>query len=143
MAIFNLTVQLGDDYGRNTHKHYELDVTDFATAVTECGLFLIDLAAITKLEVITYTIAQKTAYSDSVTAGANKDAGVTLSVRKTDGEKAIIKVPDLVAGLVLGDGTVDIAAATIIAFLDNWISDNFLVSDGEVVEALLSGKLDA
>jgi hypothetical protein len=142
MATFYLSVQLQDDYGRTQNKRFEADVADFATMVTQSGLFLTDLAGLTKLGIITYTISQKSAYSDAITAGANKDAGVTLSLRKDDGEKAVLKVPDVVAGVVLGDGSVDLTNVQLTDFVDNWISGPWKVSDGETATALLSGRLD-
>jgi hypothetical protein len=142
MAIFDLTVQLEDDYGRGATKRFEADVLDFAAMQTAVTAFLTDLAAMTKLAIITYTIAQKQSYTDSALSGANRDAGVTLSVRKDDGGKAVLKVPDPVSGVVLGDGSVDLTDANVVAYVDNWISGDFKISDGEDVTALLSGKLD-
>jgi hypothetical protein len=142
MPIFDLTVQLQDDYGRTMVKRFEADEADFATMQTVATGFLTDLAGATKLGIITYTIALKSAYSDSVLSGANKDAGVTLSLRKEDGEKAILKIPDPVSGVVLGDGSVDLTDTNLTDFVDNWLTGNFKISDGETATALLSGKLD-
>jgi hypothetical protein len=142
VSIFDLTVQMEDDYGRGHTKRFQTDEVDFATAQTAINGFLADLAGLTKLQIVTYTISEKSAYSDAIVSGANKDAGITLSVRKDDGEKAVLKVPDPVVGVVLGDGSVDLTNALVVDFVDNFITGNFKVSDGEDTTALLSGRLD-
>lgn len=140
--IWDLHVQLADDFNRGRSMNFQADEIDFATMQTVATGFLADLAGLTKLEIVTYTIKLKQAYSDAVTAGANKDAGITLSFRKADGEKTPLQVPDPVAGVVLGDGSVDLTDANLVAFVDNWLTGNFRISDGETAVALLSGKLD-
>jgi hypothetical protein len=119
-----------------------LDTTDHAAAVTETNLFCADLAGLTGAEILEHSVALKTQYSDAVSAGANIDAGITLSCELTDGGKAPLRVPAPITSVVNPDGTVDITNVLVSDFVDNWISGNFLLSDGETVSALLSGKLD-
>lgn len=142
MPFFDVSVKMEDDYGRTTTRRFEVEEADIATALTSAASFITDLEAISKLAVIKYSVAQETPVVDSAISGANKDAGITLSVRKEDGDKAIIRVPDPVSGVVLGDGSVDLTDTNVTDFIANWLTGNFRVSDGETVSALLSGKLD-
>lgn len=142
MPIYDVTVTLRDAYNRTTTKRFQTDETDHAAAVSAANLFCADLSAITEAEIIAYTVGLKTAYTDAVSAGANLDEGVTLSVELTSGKRAVIKVPAPVKSPVNPDGSVDITDTLVTDFLDNWLVGNFLLSDGETVSSLLSGRLD-
>lgn len=142
MPVYQGSVTLRDAYNRQTTKRYEVDAVDHTTALAEFNALCVDLAALSMAEIISYTCGLKTAYTDTVTAGANLDAGITLSVEVSTGEKATLKVPAPVASVINTDGTVDVTAALVADYVDNWITGNFLVSDGEEVSTLLSGKLD-
>jgi hypothetical protein len=142
MPVYDVSVRVRDAYNRSSTKRYQLDTTDHATAVTEVASFCADLAAAMEAEILEHSVALRTAYSDSALAGANLDEGITLSVELTSGKKAVIKIPAPVKSPVNADGSVDITDALISDFIDNWLVGNFLVSDGETVASLLSGKLD-
>jgi hypothetical protein len=142
MALFQASVTMQDAYTRRATKRFEGDFADFATAQTALVLLVADLDALSKMQVIGYSCGQKSDYSGSLVAEANKDAGITLSVQKDDGEKAVLKVPAPVAAVVNADGTVDITNALVTDYVDNWITGTWLISDGENVASLLSGKLD-
>lgn len=142
MAIFDLAVKMQDDFGRQTTRRFQADELDYATMLTVATGFLADLAALTQLEILEYRVSQGFSYSDAVVSGANVDAGITLSVLKTDNQKAVLKVPEPTVGVVLSDGTVDLSSALVTDYVDNWITGNFKISDGEDVASLLSGKLD-
>jgi hypothetical protein len=142
MTVYNVSVKLRDAYQRVSTRRFGVDATDHPTAVSDANLMLTDLAALTMAEIIEFTVGLKTAYSDSADSGANIDAGITLSMELSDGGKAPLRVPAPVAAALNADGTVDLTASVVTDFVDNWLSGDFLISDGETATALLSGKLD-
>jgi len=142
MPIYPLSVSLEDAYGRLLSKRYDVFAADYATALTAAGDFMTDLALITEARILSYTLATKVVYTDSVTAGANRDEGVTFSVRTEDNEKAIIKVPAPENGILNSDGSVDLVDAGVSAFLANYLAGAILVDDGETVTEVISGRLD-
>lgn len=142
MAIFQATITLQDSFDRSSTKRFEGDFLDFAAASAAVVLLVSDLDALSEAQVIRYTVGQKSDYSGSLVAGANLDAGITLSVMKDDNEKATLKVPAPALSVVNADGTVDITDALVTDYTDNWTAGTWTVSDGEGVASLLSGKLD-
>ena len=142
MAEFGVGYTLEDAYGRVATKRFTVAAADHATAVTEAGNMAVDLAGVSEAQILWYTVQEKTVYSDSADAGANKDEGITLVVRKADNEKAVIKVPAPINAAINPDGTVDLANALVLSFTNNFTSGVFRISDHEVVTEVLSGTLD-
>jgi len=102
-----------------------------------------DLAAITEAEILSYTVALRTVYNDTVTTGGNRDEGATLVIRKEDNFKGILKVPAPINAIFDSIGNVDITNAAVTAFVSNFLTGaDFVFSDGEQGTALLSGRLD-
>lgn len=142
MPVYDVSVKMRDAYGRQTTKRFQTNETDHATAVTAVSGFCADLAALSEAEILEYSVALKTAYTDSPAAGANLDEGITISVELDSGKRAVVKVPAPVKSPINGDGTLDITDTLVSDFTDNWLVGNFLLSDGETVAQVLSGKLD-
>lgn len=142
MAEFDVTYKLVDDFQRETSKRYVFSVADYATALTEAGNFASDLAGLTEARILQYTINTVVPYIDAVTADANIDEGLTVSVRKQDNQKAVIKVPAPLSAVFLPDGTLDVTDAAFTAFISNFLSGVVTVSDGEIAAEVLGGKLD-
>lgn len=142
MPVYDAYVGLRDAYNRRSTKRFQISVIDHPTAVTAMADFCADLAAATEAEILEHSVALKTTYSDTADAGANLDEGITLSAELTSGKRAVIKVPAPVKTPVNADGTVDITNAIITDLAANFTSGVFLVSDGETVSSILSGKLD-
>lgn len=142
MPIFPMTVSMVDAYGRSVSKRFDLDETDYAAALSLAGDFIDDLAALTEARILSYTLATKVVYNDVVTAGANRDEGITFSVRTEDNEKAVIKVPAPINSVINSDGTVDLLDSAVAAFAANYLNGQVLVDDGEVVTEFISGRLD-
>lgn len=141
------TVKGEDAFGRDVSKVFEMVATDFAQATTDMGGVMTALAQVTGARLLGYTLSGFTAYNDVVTALANRDEGVTLSIRKTDTRKHVLKIPCPMKGdYVLSDETVDLTDAGIIAYADLFLPSGsggvLKLSDGESFAALLSGKLD-
>lgn len=145
MPQFSVTFELVDAYGRTSRKSYETSpsMADFAGATAAAAALASDLAGLTEAEVLSYTVAQRTVYNDSVTTGANRDEGVTLVLRKEDNFKGVLKVPAPINAIFDAQGNVDITNAAVTAFVSNFLTGaDFVFSDGEQACSLLSGKLD-
>jgi len=144
--MFVLYVELVDAFNRNTAKRFAMNagVTTFALAQTAATDLLTDLEAVTEARILAYTISERTVYTDSVTSGANRDEGVTLSVRKEDSRKDVLRIPAPVKSFVNPDSTVDITATPIVNYTDNFLAaGEFTLSDGESIAEVLSGVLDS
>lgn len=142
MATYPLAVSMVDAYGRNLNKRFDVSAVDYAAALTAAAGFITDLSAVTGARILSYTLATKVVYTDTVTAGANRDAGATVSVRTADNEKAVVKIPAPEAGIFNADGSVDLLDAGFAALMANYLSGAILVDDGEVVSEVISGRLD-
>ncbi|MEE9365785.1 MAG: hypothetical protein V3W44_03765 [Dehalococcoidales bacterium] len=148
MPEYNVGVELVDDYGRNRSMKFQT-ISSMAThvaAVTAVAGLIVDLEALSELRVVAYTVALRTIESDTVTSGANKDEGITLSIRKEDGFKAVLKVPGPLNSVINADGSVDITDALVTNYYNNFetAGGEFTLSDGEQAESggLISGRLD-
>jgi hypothetical protein len=146
MPTYNVYIELVDAYNRSSVKRYKTISTmlDHPTAVTAAAALAADLAALTEMDVLAHSVALRTVYTDTVTAGANKDEGITLSVRKANNFRDILRVPAPLNAVLNPDGTVDITSALVTDYYDNFVSGSgdFTLSDGEQAIALLAGKLD-
>lgn len=142
MAIFNMALTYVDDFQRRGTKRYELDVVDFAAALTRAASLTSALADIMEGDILKYTVGQEVPYTDTVVADANRDAGITISCDLGAGKTASIKVPTPTMTVVNADGTVDLTDGLITALETEFLSTDVLVSDGEIVLDFLSGKLD-
>lgn len=145
MPQFTVTYDMVDAYGRSARKTYETKATmaDFAAASAAASALAADLAGLTEAEILSYTVALRSTYSDSVTTGANKDEGVTLVLRKEDNFKGVLRVPAPINAIFDAQGSVDITDAAVTAFVSNFLTGaDFVFSDGEQASALLSGRLD-
>lgn len=145
MATYNCMVELQDAYGRKARKTYvSADVADFATAKANAASLVADLAALSEMRVLAYTVSERTIFADSEDAGANKDEGLTIVGEKTDNYRAILRVPAPIQSVRNSDGTADISATEIADYFANFIDGAGLwsVSDGEFFTSIVSAKLD-
>lgn len=144
MPAYQLEYVLVDGYAREGRKRFTTQtIADFAAAMALAAAVLADLQAITGMGVLRYTITQEFSVLSGATAGANKDAGITLSVRKADSRRDTLKIPSPESSYLLPDGTVDITDAIVTDWFANFTTAGDLtLSDGEVASELLSGHLD-
>lgn len=150
MTVFQLQVVLEDDYGRLTRKGLETeDISgadvgaEFLAARGFVATFITALQGLTEAQVIAWTLGERVPVSDTATVGANKDEGITISVRKVDNAKAVLKVPAPVNSVINQDGTVDVTDGLITAYTAHFaVGGGFTLSDGENLTEVLSGKLD-
>lgn len=144
MPVYDLSVELVDAQNRPARKRYtSQNLVDFPAALVAAAALVDDLAVLTEGDILSYNVAQRIVYTDTVTAGANVDEGGTFVVRKADNRSASHKVPMPIAAIRQPDGSLNIEDATVIAYFGNFqAAGDWTVSDEEEVIALLSGKLD-
>lgn len=145
MPEFLVMYELEDAYHRKTRKTFATvdDMADFDAAVTAAGDLAADIAGLSELDVLAYTVSQRTPYTDTVTAGANKDEGVTFTMRKADNRNDDIKVPGPINAIFNSQGQADMANAAVTAFLANFlVGGDFTFSDGEQATEAVKGTLD-
>lgn len=145
MPSYEVVYSMEDAYGRPTTKTFQSvdTLADETAALAAAAGLATDLANLTEAVILSYSVKQRVPYTDSVDPGANKDEGVTFSIRKVDNFKDVIKVPAPINAIFNADGTVDLTNAAVTAFISNFlVGGDFTFSDGEQGSALLSGKLD-
>lgn len=145
MPAYLVRYDMVDAYSRPVSKEFETVTTIADEAAAEAAAIALgaDLAALTEADILSYTIKRRVVYTDSVTAGANRDEGITLSIRKTDNYIGVLKVPAPVDSVIDPDGSVDIADAIVVNFAANFLTGgDFTFSDGEQGSSLLYGSLD-
>lgn len=146
MTAYSVVYELEDAYHRKTRKTFETvaDIADEASALAVADALADDLAALTGLDVLGYSVGQRIVYTDTVTAGSNKDAGVTFVLRKPDNRNADIKVPGPLTTIFDANGNADITNTLVTNFLNNFADGvgDFTFSDGEQWSTIISGKLD-
>lgn len=145
MPEYRVAVDLVDAYERSARKEFYTVSTmaDHASAVAAAASLMSDLANLTELRILSYTVGERTVYTDTVDAGANKDEGVTLTMRKSNNYKDSIKVPGPINAIFNADGTVDLTDAAVTAFVANFLTGgDFTFSDGEQATELVKGVLD-
>ena len=144
MPVYKLGISLRDDYTREARKSFDVDAIDYATALTNAGNFMTDLAALTMLQVTDYSLTEKIDYSDTATALANRDEGVTfsLTIAGQPGKKAVTKLFGPEKAIFNPDGSVDLTDALVSAYFTHFLSGFVRVSDGEQVGTVESGRLD-
>lgn len=140
-----LTAQLRDGFGRRGSKQFELRAADYTAADAARTNILPLFQAVTGMEILSSTLSEQVPFVGTLTAGSNKDAGVTISGSKPDGYLANVKVPaPFTATYVNGDGSVDLTEVSLAAFLDIYetIGGNAYLSDGETIDTWVRGTLD-
>lgn len=150
MAFF-VSYEMEDDYSRTASKEYELlpAVVTLAAAEAAALAFADALATISELRVLAYTIRQRYVYTDTVTPGANRDEGVTFTMRKVDLMKGSIKVPGPINSIFDAEGKV-ITSPTLPTAVSDFLEHfhhlgataAFTFSDGEQWVEYSSGTLD-
>lgn len=145
MPAYTAYFELMDSYNRKSSKEFKTvdTVVDFAAALALAAALASDIAGLSGLEVLAYTVKQRTVYTDTPDAGSNRDAGVTFSMRKTNNQNDVIKLPGPITSVIDPDGSIDLADAAVTAFIGNFLSGaDWTFSDGEQATSVISGQLD-
>ena len=145
MPEFIATFELVDAYGYQTTKSFTTVSTmaDFPTGLAAAAALASDIADISGLDVLAYSLRQRVIYTDTADAGSKVDVGATFVLRKADNYKGIVKVPGPVDSIFNADGTVDMTDGLVTAFVGNFITgSDWTFSDGEQASVAISGRLD-
>ena len=145
MPVYEVSFEMVDAYGRSASKRFEsVDLLDEATALASAAALATALANLTELDILAYSVGQRIVYTDTPDAGANRDEGVTFTMRKLDNFKGSIKVPGPVNSIFNADGSVDLTDAIVTGFINSFLSGaDWTFSDGEQASAIIKGELDA
>ena len=140
---FSVSFLMVDAFGRSCNKSYDLRGADYAAATANVTALLPDVEGITGARVVSTILQEKIVRTDAATSGANRDAGITLTVLNSLGEKSTLKIPAPEMGYVDPDGTVDITNGEIVAYYENFESGgNAFVDRNLSAVELVSGVLD-
>jgi hypothetical protein len=140
-AGFEATVSFLDRGDNLTHMRFGVDGADIAAAEVIIAANIADIVAVTKAYVVGYSIAEKFTNDAARTKSANGEieekAVITVNL-ETAPKKAILTIPAPVDTIFAGaDGdlwnTVDGADSLLVAFLGDFASGGFQLSDGEHV----------
>ncbi len=144
MTIWQMSYTLEDAYNRKSTRQVEIEAVDYTTARAAGSAFLTDLAALTEAKILKSSVGQIVPYTDTVDAGANMDAGVTFvwEIGGVPGKLGNTKVPAPVLTIFDVNGNADLTDAIVTAYAANFLGGDIVISDGEAVDALKSGKLD-
>jgi len=145
MPEYQVTYEMIDAYNRRTRKTFHTidTMADETAALAAAAALATDLGNLTELDILAYSVAQRVVYTDTVVAGANKDEGVTFTLRKVDNFNDDIKVPGPINSIFDSNGNVIATDAAVTAFLANFLTGgDFTFSDGEQATALVKGTLD-
>lgn len=142
MAIFDLSITIMDGYDRSTTRRFKVNVPDFTQAQAALGNLVAAYTAIGEGGVTKGTVSSTIPQVGTPIAGANVDEGVTFSVTLADGGKGIVRLPMPRNSILVAGGAVDLALEDVVTFTELWTDGPFLASDGEIVMAFNSGRLD-
>ncbi len=139
---FLSTVLMQDAFGRRSTRRFEQEAISFVTALADMAALVVDLEALSDSEVLRTAVSQVVEVSDTVTALANKDEGLTLQFDLGAGKSAAHKVISPDKSIFDENGNADLTDTKVSDYVANFTSGAFLISDGEVVLGVNKGTLD-
>lgn len=145
MPAYRVVVELIDAFERQGRKTFVTkdSIADFDAAKTAAAGLMTDLGNLTKMRILAYSVSERVVYTDTVEGDANKDEGLTLSLRKADNYVDVIRVPAPILTIFDAADNADVNDAAVAAFASNFFSGgDFTFSDGEVATEIVRGKLD-
>lgn len=148
MPVYGLYVEMVDAYNRPTSKRFQsADLVDYAAAAASAAALLTDLAVLSEARILASTISERVPFTDAVTAGANKDEGVTFTLRLPDNTKDNLSVPAPINaifdanGMVITSPSVPVSVTDFLANFADGTGD-WTFSDGEQWSEFVKGTLD-
>lgn len=148
MPEYGVYFEMVDAYNRSTSKRFKsADLADYAAAAASAAALATDLAVVTEARILAYTLSERIPFTDAVTTGANKDEGVTFTLRLPDNTKDDVQVPAPINSIFDANGNVITSPALPAAvsdFLANFAdgTGDWTFSDGEQWSEFVKGVLD-
>jgi len=151
-ANFGMSVTYLDGGSNTTTREYmmDLDIVDYADAVTAAAAMIVDIEALTDAEIPSYRVFQvlnETAVTiPPITVQIENCASITALLTSPGSKKANINVPaPKIGAFVATTGTqaniINTTATIVTNFTDNFlVAGDFTISDGEEIARLLDGK---
>lgn len=145
-----LSLTLLDGFDRVTTKRIEFqDNLLLADYILDANQFMVDLDAVTDLQILRASMVLQDGLSLPAKdpTGSNVDVGGTFVgfVEGGAGKKATFKVPGIDLALVGEQGTIDITQVAVETLLNHFVdgsTEDFYLSDGEEIDAWITGTLD-
>lgn len=149
MPSYGMYIEMVDDYNRPTSKKFYSVSTmaDYAAAAASAAAFVVDLAVLTEARILAYTLSERIPFTDAATTGANKDEGVTFTLRLPDNTKDSLAVPAPINAIFDANGAV-ITEPTLPAAVSDFLANfadgtgDWTFSDGEQYTEFVKGVLD-
>jgi hypothetical protein len=142
MAL-QIAVTWQDAYGRTSTKRYGSDRTLLADAATDAAALIAAMGDISGAGTVKFEVIQVTPAINAPVALSNLDAGATIHCRLANGKLYPLHVPAILATKINSDGSVDVADADIVTFVELFESGgHFTVSEGDLVTAPEYAELD-
>lgn len=140
---FDVSLTLQDDYSRRSVKKFNGTATTLAQAEIDKDALMADLMAVSLCGTVKSSLSVDEVESEAIESGANVDAGGTLHCRLNNGKLYPLKIPGIDPTLINSDGSINIAAPAITAYVSNFESGGaFTVSEGNLITAVEYGELD-
>jgi len=139
-----VTLVFRDAKNRDKRKVVELVTLDPATSETVGAAVAAAFQAVTKCAVVKYVVSGVNEVAASPAAGSNVDAGMTATVQLAGRDKkAVLRWPDPTEAVQQADGSLLLTDLDVIALEDLFQSGGgALLSDGELIDSIITGKLD-
>lgn len=148
MPFYGLYIEMVDAYNRPTSKRFEsANLADYAAAASSATAVATSLAVLTECRILATTVSERVPFTDAVTSGANKDEGVTFTLRLPDNKKDSLSVPGPINaifdanGLVITSPSIPAAVTGFLAHFADGTGD-WTFSDGEQWAEFVKGSLD-
>ena len=147
MPEYRLYLEMVDAYNRPTSKTFEGTFGDYDTAAADAAALATATAVLTEARILSTTLSERLPFTDAVTAGANKDEGLTLTLRKPDNKKAPLHIPAPINaifdanGYVITSPSIPAAVTNFLAFFQDG-SGGWTFDDGEQWTEFVQGVLD-
>lgn len=132
---------------RSTMQFFVNSAEALADVVTAAGTLMTSLAAVTDAAIVAYRVSE--VYEDAVATPAGEiEEQALLVVNTDDGKKALMRIPAPNVGIFTAASgpnynVVDINDAALLTYIGEFQTGagvEFLVSDGQTVTSLVSGK---
>jgi len=139
-----VTLVFRDAKNRDKRKVVEMVTLDPATSETDAAAIAAAFQAVTKCAVVKYTVSGVNEVVASPAAGSNIDAGMTATCQLAGRDKkCVLRWPDPTEAVQQADGSLLLTDTDVQAIEDLFQAAGVAkISDGELIDSIITGKLD-